>query len=158
MHTEIPTLKLDHNISSAKKLSMFYSANREYSPNNNGYTQVFTGAEPTNSLSQTTRINYDQTITPTLLMHVGAGLLQTTVYTLPQNTYNQSNLFGNDTFYVPYFPDVFGASSTTLGGLGIGLGAGLRGVVAEGHQAHFQQQLHMGEGQPYLQVRRRADF
>jgi hypothetical protein len=124
LHTEIPTLKLDHNISSAKKVSIFYSANREYSPNNNGYTQVFTGAEPTNSLSQTTRINYDQTITPTLLMHVGAGLLQTTVYTLPQNTYNQSNLFGNDTFYVPYFPDVFGASSTTLGGLGIGLGAG----------------------------------
>ncbi|HEY1757624.1 MAG TPA: TonB-dependent receptor [Bryobacteraceae bacterium] len=123
-HTELPTLKLDHNLSPTMKISAFYSANREYSPANNGYPQAFTGAEPTNSLSQTTRINFDMTITPTLLMHVGAGLLQTTVYTLPQQTYNQSNLFGNNTFYIPYFPDVFGASSGSLGGLGIGLGAG----------------------------------
>jgi hypothetical protein len=127
-HTEIPTLKLDHNLSPTMKISAFYSANREYSPNNNGYTQVFTGAEPTNSLSQTTRINFDQTITPTLLMHIGAGLLQTTVYTLPQNTYNQSALFGNNTFYVPYFPDVFGASSGSLGGLGVGMGAGFAAI------------------------------
>jgi hypothetical protein len=58
-HTEIPTLKLDHNLSPTMKLSMFYSANREYGPGNNGYPQAFTGAEPTNSLSQTTRINFD---------------------------------------------------------------------------------------------------
>jgi len=123
-HTEVPTLKLDHNLSSTVKLSLYYSANREYSPNNNGYTQVFTGAEPTNSLSQTTRLSYDQTITPTLLMHIGAGLLQTTVYTLPQNMYNQSNLFGNDTFYVPYFPDIFGASAPGEGGFTVGMGVG----------------------------------
>ncbi len=136
-HTEIPTLKLDHNLSPTMKLSMFYSANREYSPGNNGYTQVFTGAEPTNSLSQTTRINFDQTITPTLLMHIGAGLLQTTVYTLPQQTYNQSQLFGNNTFYVPYFPSIGGTSSGTLGGLGIGMGAGFAAIFQKDTKPTF---------------------
>ena len=70
-HTEIPTLKLDHNLSPTIKLSMCYSANRVYSPAANGYTQVFSSVEPTNQLSQTTRLNYDQTLTPTLLMHFG---------------------------------------------------------------------------------------
>jgi len=128
-HTEIPTLKLDHNLSPTMKVSMFYSANREYGPGNNGFTQTFSGASPTDSLSQTTRINFDQTITPTLLMHIGAGLLQTTVYTEPQHTYNQSQLFGNNSFYVPYFPSITGASSFTLGGLGVGLGNGGFGAL-----------------------------
>jgi hypothetical protein len=35
-HTELPTLKLDHNVSSTIKIAMFYSANREYSPAANG--------------------------------------------------------------------------------------------------------------------------
>jgi hypothetical protein len=129
LHTEVPTLKLDHNLSPTMKVSLFYSANREYSPGNNGYTQTFTGATPTDSLSQTTRINFDQTITPTLLMHVGAGLLQTTVYTEPQNQYQQSQIFGAYTFYIPYFPSVAGASSGTLGGLGVGLGNGGFGAL-----------------------------
>src|SRR5579883_3079709 len=124
-HTELPTLKLDHNLSSTKKVSVFYSANRIYSPANNGYTQAFSTAEPTNSLSQTTRVNYDQSITPTLLMHVGAGLLQTTVYTLPTATFNQSALFGNNVFYIPnQFPNISGISDPTKGGTNIGLGVG----------------------------------
>ena len=81
-------MKLDHNLSATKRVSFFYSANRQVSPAANGYTQGFSGAEPTNSLSQTTRINYDQTITPTLLLHVGAGLLQTTLYTVPSASYD----------------------------------------------------------------------
>jgi Carboxypeptidase regulatory-like domain len=124
-HTEIPTLKLDHNLSPTMKVSMFYSANREYSPAANGYTQGFSAAEPTNTLSQTTRINFDQTITPTLLMHVGAGLLQTTVYTMPAYSYDNSQIFGSNQFYLPgVFPNIGGASSFTQGGLGLGLGVG----------------------------------
>ena len=73
---------------------------------NNGYTQVFTGAEPTNSLSQTTRLNYDQTITPTLLMHVGAGLLQTTLYTMPAADLQPKPTVRKQHFYLPYFPSL----------------------------------------------------
>ncbi len=124
-HTELPTLKLDQNLSSSKKISFFYSANREYSPSANGFTQGFSAAEPTNSLSQTTRINYDQTITPTLLLHVGAGLLQTTLYTVPTSSYDNSQLFGTNQFYLPgVFPNIGGISDLSKGGNSIGLGVG----------------------------------
>ncbi len=124
-YTFLPTMKLDHNLNSSIKLSFFYSANRETSPGNNGYTQVFSGAAPTNQTSQTTRLNYDQTITPTLLMHVGAGLLQTTSYNVPTETYNTTQLFGSNTFPLPnLFPAITPGSDGTFGGSSIGMGAG----------------------------------
>ena len=137
-HTEIPTLKLDHNLSPTKKLSFFYSANREYSPAANGFTQVFSTAEPTNSLSQTTRISYDQTITPTLLLHMGAGLLQTTLYTLPTSSYSQSQLFGSNVFYLPnQFPDLFGMSDATKGGNSVGMGVGFAALFQKDTKPTF---------------------
>jgi hypothetical protein len=137
-HTELPTLKLDHNISSTQKVSVYYNATRIYSPGNNGYTQAFSSAEPTNELAQTTRVNYDQSITPTLLMHVGAGLLQQTVYTLPAETFNSSELFGNDVFYIPnQFPYIAGASSTTLGGNGLGMGTAFSALWQKDTQPTF---------------------
>ena len=133
-HTKLPTLKLDHNLSATKRVSFFYSANRQVSPAANGYTQSFSAAEPTNSLSQTTRINYDQTITPTLLLHVGAGLLQTTLYTLPSATYDNSQLFGTNQFYLPgVFPNIGGTSDLSKGG------ASLNGGLGVGFAALFQK-------------------
>ncbi len=137
-HTEIPTLKLDHNLSSSIKLSMFYSANRIYSPANNGYTQVFSNAEPTNSLSQTTRVSYDQTITPTLLLHLGAGLLQTTVYTLPSATFDQSQLFGNNVFAIPnQFPNITPGSDFSKGGSNVAMGVGFSALFQKDTKPTF---------------------
>jgi hypothetical protein len=137
-HTEIPSLKLDHNISSTKKVSVYYSANRIYSPAADGYTQVFSPAEPTNDLAQTSRVNYDQSITPTLLMHVGAGLLQQTVYTLPSATYNQSQIFGNNVFYLPnQFPDLFGFSDVSKGGSSVPMGVGFSALWQKDTQPTF---------------------
>jgi hypothetical protein len=121
-HNEVPTLKLDHNLSPTKKLAVFYSANHVYSPGNNGYTQVFSGATPTQQLSQTTRVNYDQTITPTLLMHVGLGLIQTSQWNTPAYTYNQSQLFGSGVFPgSQYFPTITPGSGA-YGGSTVGMG------------------------------------
>ena len=135
-HTEIPTLKLDHNVSSTVKVSAFYSANRQYSPAANGFTQVFSAAEPTNSLSQTTRINYDQTITPTLLMHVGAGLLQTTLYTVPA-AYDQHQIFGNNTFYVNMFPNIAPGFDGSKGGSTVGMGVGFAALFQKDTKPTF---------------------
>ena len=137
-HTKLPTLKLDHNLSATKKLSFFYSANRQVSPGANGYTQGFSASEPTNSLSQTTRINYDQTITPTLLWHVGAGLLQTTLYTVPSATYDNSQLFGTNQFYLPgVFPNIGGISDISKGGTNIGLGVGFAALFQKDTKPTF---------------------
>ncbi|PWU02362.1 MAG: hypothetical protein C5B51_20940 [Terriglobia bacterium] len=74
-HTTIPSLKLDHNISSTMKLAWYYSENRSYTPNADGLPQPITAATPNDSTTRTTRLNYDQSITPTMLLHLGAGLM-----------------------------------------------------------------------------------
>ena len=126
-HNEVPTLKMDHNLSPTKKLSAFYSANHVYSPGNNGYTQPFSTAQPTEQLSQTTRVNYDQTITPTLLMHVGAGLIQTSQWNVPSYSYDTSQLWGTNVFVRNRLPSIspgngaYGGDSVAMGGGGFAL-------------------------------------
>ncbi len=126
MHTTIPSLKIDHNLTPTIKISGFYSANRQTGPAANGFLQAFTSAEPTDILSQTSRVSYDQSITPTLLMHFGAGLLETSQSNLPP-AYDQSQLFGSQKFYVNQFPNLAGISDATKGGflpaVGVGFGA-----------------------------------
>jgi hypothetical protein len=146
-HTEIPTLKLDHNVSPSIKLSMFYSANRIYSPAANGYTQAFSNAEPTNSLSQTTRVNYDQSITPTLLMHVGVGLLQTTLYTLPTASYDQHQLFGNNVFYIPeQFPSITPGFDFSKGGSNVPMGVGFSALFQKDTKPTFNNSFTWVKG------------
>jgi Carboxypeptidase regulatory-like domain len=74
-HTTIPSLKLDHNLSSTVKLAWYYSENRSYSPNADGLPAPITAATPNDSVTRTTRLNFDETITPTMLLHLGVGLM-----------------------------------------------------------------------------------
>ena len=137
-HTELPTLKLDHNLSPSIKVSMFYSANRVYSPSANGYTQAFSTAIPTNNLSQTTRLNYDQTLTPTLLMHFGAGLVHTTLYTLPSAEFDQSTLFGSNVFYIPnQFPGITPGFDGGKGGSNVAMGVGFSALFQKDTKPTF---------------------
>ena len=88
-HTTIPSVKIDHNISSKLKIAGFYSATKTFSPQNNGFPQPFSTLQSENYLAQTVRLNVDDTLTPTLLLHFGAGLLH---MAYPQNgpTYDQA--------------------------------------------------------------------
>ncbi len=136
-HIEIPSIKIDHNLSPTIKISGFYSANRQTSPSANGYTQVFTTAEPLDSLSQTTRINYDQSITPTLLMHLGAGLLNTSLHNLPPS-FDQNSLFGSTgAFYVNQFPAVTPGNDTGKGGSSVPMGVGFGAIVQKDTKPTF---------------------
>ncbi len=77
--TKIPSVKIDHSIGSKGKLSGYWSTtgtDAQYSsPNGNadGLPELITGARGTFIHSLTERVNYDHTLTPTLLFHVGAG-------------------------------------------------------------------------------------
>src|ERR1700733_2321631 len=80
-HTTIPSIKIDELISSKMKLSGYYSATKTFSPQTNGFSGAqlpLSTLEVQNSLAQTVRLNLDDTVTPTLLLHFGAGLLHTT--------------------------------------------------------------------------------
>jgi hypothetical protein len=75
------SLKLDHQISGNAKLSGFGGANKtaaQYSTNLNGsegLPPTITATRGTFTQSYTYRINYDHTLTPTLLLHLGAGVV-----------------------------------------------------------------------------------
>jgi len=123
-HTTIPSFKLDHNLSAKIKLSAYYSYTHTVSPNANGFTQVFTTAQPSDTESQTTRINYDQTISPTMLLHLGIGLLTTNRPAISP-AYDQGQLWApNQQYYINQFPSIGGLNDIFQGGNSIGLGPG----------------------------------
>ena len=64
-HTTNLSFKVDQSISSTIKISGYYSQLNTYSPNvNGGITPLALGGTDTNQWNHTTRLNYDQTITP----------------------------------------------------------------------------------------------
>jgi hypothetical protein len=74
-HTTIPSFKLDHSLSNTIKLAGYYSENRNFTPGSDGIPDPITAAVKQDNVTRTTRINYDQSLTPTLLLHLGAGLV-----------------------------------------------------------------------------------
>lgn len=122
-HTTIPSVKIDHNLSAKMKLSGYYSATKTFSPQNNGFTQPYTALQPQNALAQTIRLNLDTTLTPTLLLHFGAGYLHTSnPQTAP--TYDQKQLFPQGIPFTAsnFFPYMAGMSSPLGGGWNGGTG------------------------------------
>ena len=75
-HTTNWSFKLDHSVSSTIKLSMYFSRLLDNSPQANGFLGVYAAPAPLANLNATTRVNYDQTIRPTLLLHIGVGYVQ----------------------------------------------------------------------------------
>ncbi len=116
-HTTIPSVKIDHSLSAKMKLAGYYSANKTLSPQTNGFAQPYTALQPQNALSQTIRLNLDTTLTPTLLLHIGAGYLHTSN---PQTApfYDQKGLFPNGVPFTAsnYFPYIAGTYSPIYGG------------------------------------------
>src|SRR5579864_5885285 len=123
-HTTIPSLKVDHNLNAKMKLAVYYSATQTVSPQTNGFPQAWTSVVAQDILSQTARVNFDDTLTPTLLLHLGAGLLHTS---FPQQTaaYDQAanKLFPQGAPYpASYFPYMAGLFSGFGGGFSPGIG------------------------------------
>ena len=88
--TYIPSIKIDHSISSNLKISGYWSRTGTSTPNNDGLPYPITTAIPSNIVAHTIRVNVDNTLTPTLLLHLGAGLLYTTQD--QQTSYDPSNI------------------------------------------------------------------
>ena len=116
-HTTIPSLKIDQNISAKTKLAGYYSATVTNSPQTNGFAQPYTALQPQAALAQTVRVNLDTTLTPTLLLHFGAGYLETSN---PQDApkYDQHQLFPQGIPFTVsnYFPYMAGMYSLNGGG------------------------------------------
>jgi len=77
--TRIPSLKLDHSITSKAKLSFYWSTTAtasQFSPTrgaSEGFPDVITATRGTFIESKVMRVNFDYTLTPTTMLHLGAG-------------------------------------------------------------------------------------
>jgi hypothetical protein len=132
--TPIPSLKLDQNIGTKGHLSFYWgltSTVSQYStPNGNadGLPDEISQARGTFIHSLTERVNYDHTLSPTLLLHLGAGwsrilFVDTAPFTENGGKFDCTtiSLPGCDISYnFPTFTSTLGATglaSATLGGM-----------------------------------------
>ncbi len=127
-HTTNPSIKIDHSISSTIKISGYVSETHTQSPNANGFLgQPYNNSAQQDDVSRTLRVNYDQTLTPTLLLHFGAGYLWTynpTIYAAYDPSAAPPAGIGLSGFSGNIFPALAGLNDATTGGTSIGLGAG----------------------------------
>jgi hypothetical protein len=133
-HTTIPSIKIDQALSPTMKLSGYFSMTQTESPDANGFASATLNTIPTDDHTYTTRINYDYTIKPTLLLHLGAGLLY---YSHPQYTqhFDQSNYWPANAQFAAntYAPSIGPAYSFFTGG--VSMGGGLFGGTGPGAPA-----------------------
>ena len=77
--TNFPALKIDQQIGAKAKVAFYASSSgntRQYSPgtgNADGLPDTITAARGNFIKSHTERLNFDETLSPTLLLHLGAG-------------------------------------------------------------------------------------
>jgi hypothetical protein len=119
-HTTNLSYKFDQNLSSNIRLSVYYAQEHNFSPFVNGLPAVLGNAD-TNNWNHTTRVGYDQTITPTLLLHVGVGYFHTSQPHIAP-PFDQSTLGLKGYQANQIFPDIGGVLASALGGGGQGGG------------------------------------
>ncbi|HYP12697.1 MAG TPA: TonB-dependent receptor, partial [Bryobacteraceae bacterium] len=74
---DVPSIKLDHSFSSNSKMSFYAGRFRtDQYVNPDGLPEPLTQLRILKIRSETYRANYDHTLTPTLLLHLGAGFLK----------------------------------------------------------------------------------
>lgn len=76
--TDIPSVKLDHNLSNTMKLSGYWSRTATSTLARDGFPDPITTATSPKVTAYTYRVNFDYTMRPTMLLHLGAGLQDNT--------------------------------------------------------------------------------
>ncbi|MBV8728864.1 MAG: TonB-dependent receptor, partial [Acidobacteriia bacterium] len=128
----LPSIKIDHNFSSTLKLSTFYSyIGGSGSTSTDGLPANITNSGLNTQTSSTARVNLDDTIRPTVLLHWGAGYVNTQVtkYPFPEvaafNQVSQLGLAGAVASGFPFLSGLgnFSASGGFIGGMAQSIGA-----------------------------------
>ena len=117
-HTTNWSLKMDHSFSPTIKVSGYFSHILTFNPNFNGVPGPTEQPSVTDNRSSTVRINYEQTLRPTLLLHLGIGYLYTYI---PSGapTYDENSLGLTGYPVSNYFPNLTGLSDFFTGGVNL---------------------------------------
>jgi hypothetical protein len=73
--SSVPSVKIDQSLTAAMKLSGYWSRTALNTPASDGMPFPITSARGYDSVTNTVRINFDYTVKPTILLHMGVGLL-----------------------------------------------------------------------------------
>jgi hypothetical protein len=138
--SEIPSIKIDHNLTQRARLSFYWSTTgtqAQYAfPNGNaeGLPDPISAARGTFFKGKTIRLNYDHTLSPTVLLHIGLGWSQmNTDDRAPVIDYNPEKELGlRGARLNRNFPNFTAGASTATGGLStIGPAGGIQGQGGE---------------------------
>ena len=145
--TTIPALKIDQLLGTKQKISFYWSDTKTHAP----YSPLYGGAEglpsPITADSMSTiggpvaRLNYDYTLTLTMLLHVGVGYQQNTfLYDTPDTHYDSRGQLGLVcATIVRNFP-VFQGLCTLTGGCSTAAGGTMNmGPVASQHHDYWEK-------------------
>jgi hypothetical protein len=100
-HTTIPSVKADQILGAKSKISFYWSfthTDSAFSPiygQSEGYPNTITEDRGTFIHSHVERLNYDNTLSPTLLLHLGAGYQQNNFFDdAPILNFNAATMYG----------------------------------------------------------------
>jgi hypothetical protein len=131
----IPSIKIDHSLTSAARITGYYSQqNTEKDVGQDGLPDPISIRRDLYILGRTVRVNYDHTITPTLLLHLGAGVQRYRNPLPAHRSAGQQCLRRHGPPDGPHQPRPLPAS-----------------------QAHRRGPVDLGARQPHLQDRRRVE-
>jgi hypothetical protein len=118
--TYIPSVKADYLLSANSRLSAYWSRTYVNLPNNSGLSFPL-GGMPNTETTHTVRLNFDRTMTPALLLHVGAGILYPVIDQTP-TPYDPVKELGLKGTYTNLFPTIRSISQVQGGGPNLGPG------------------------------------
>ena len=124
---EVISIKIDHSISDQSKLSFFFQNYRAKFGNNgaDGLAPPITAKRLGGSKSPTARFNYDHSLSPTLILHLGAGVVREYVPDQPVPgvvDFDQEAILGLTGALSSGFPRMTGLSADNFGGMSLGIG------------------------------------
>lgn len=117
----IPSLKIDHNLTSTARISGYWSRQiTDKDVGQDGFPDPISIRRDLHVVGPTFRVNYDQSITPTMLLHLGAGIQR---YENPDSSpksiteYDAAGQLGIKGAPGTGYPRLSGMGSITWGGL-----------------------------------------
>ena len=133
----IPSIKIDHSVNSKIRLSYNWGEVLMATPgpptntSEDGFPTLLSNFLPTNWPTTNNRLNYDQTITPTLLLHLGGAFVKSSLSMPPAVTgYNPTTGIGLTGPFTPLEFPVFTAmtgANSTGGSSNLGVSGGIDG-------------------------------
>ncbi|MES1257186.1 MAG: carboxypeptidase-like regulatory domain-containing protein, partial [Acidobacteriota bacterium] len=131
----IPSLKIDHNINDKSRISGYWSQeNTDKDVGQDGLPDPISIRRDLSIKGRTLRVNYDQTLSPSLLLHLGAGVQR---YINPDSTpasiagYDEAGLLGLKGTPGTGFPRITGLGDNTYGGMALQVGPTNRGIYLQ---------------------------